>query len=44
LTMHQEFRIAPGEWHQLTNPFDVPCKFVEIQYGTACEEEDIERR
>ena len=44
LTTHQEFRIPTGEWHQLTNPFDVPCKIVEIQYGTACEEEDIERK
>jgi mannose-6-phosphate isomerase-like protein (cupin superfamily) len=23
---HQEYRIAVGEWHQLTNPFDQPCK------------------
>ena len=44
LTQHTEYRIAVGEWHQLTNPFDVPCKIVEIQYGTACEEEDIERK
>jgi cytidyltransferase-like protein len=41
---HQEFRIAVGEWHQLTNPFDVPCKIVEIQYGAQCAEEDIERK
>ena len=44
LTIHQEFRIPVAEWHQLTNPFDVPCKIVEIQYGAACKEEDIERR
>jgi cytidyltransferase-like protein len=41
---HQEYKIAVAEWHQLTNPFDVPCKIVEIQYGKRCEEEDIERR
>jgi len=40
---HQEYKIAAGEWHQLTNPFDVPCKIVEIQYGKQCIEEDIER-
>jgi mannose-6-phosphate isomerase-like protein (cupin superfamily) len=44
LHSHQEYRIAVGEWHQLTNPFDVPCKIVEIQYGTQCAEEDIERK
>jgi cytidyltransferase-like protein len=25
---HQEYKIAVAEWHQLTNPFDVPCKIV----------------
>jgi mannose-6-phosphate isomerase-like protein (cupin superfamily) len=44
LTQHQEYRIAVGEWHQLTNPFSEPCKIVEIQYGTECIEEDIERK
>jgi cytidyltransferase-like protein len=41
---HQEYKIAVAEWHQLTNPFDIPCKIVEIQYGKRCEEEDIERQ
>jgi cytidyltransferase-like protein len=41
---HQEYKITVAEWHQLTNPFDVPCKIVEIQYGERCEEEDIERK
>ena len=40
----QEFKILVGEWHQLTNPFDRPCKIVEIQYGSRCVEEDIERQ
>ena len=43
LTKHQAFDIPLGEWHQLTNPFDVPCRIVEIQYGTQCVENDIER-
>jgi cytidyltransferase-like protein len=44
LTKHQEFKIPVTDWHQLTNPFDVPCKIVEIQYGENCIEEDIERK
>ena len=43
LTVHQAFDIPLGEWHQLTNPYDIPCRIVEIQYGTNCVEEDIER-
>ena len=44
LERHQEHKIHVAEWHQLTNPFDVPCRIVEIQYGAQCSEEDIERR
>jgi cytidyltransferase-like protein len=44
LSKHQEFHIPVDEWHQLTNPFNHPCKIVEIQYGVNCIEEDIERR
>jgi cytidyltransferase-like protein len=44
LTKHQEYSIDVGDWHQLTNPFDTPCKIVEIQYGEQCIEEDIERK
>lgn len=43
-TLHQFQHIATGQWHQLTNPFDVPCRIVEIQYGNHCIEEDIERQ
>lgn len=43
LIKHQEYKIPVAEWHQLTNPYDVPCKIVEIQYGQSCVEEDIER-
>ncbi len=44
LKEHLEYKIPVGEWHQLTNPYDVPCKIVEIQYGEKCVEEDIERK
>ena len=35
--------VPVGEWHQITNPFDKSCHLIEIQYGEACIEEDIER-
>jgi cytidyltransferase-like protein len=44
LTKHNEYKVPVEEWHQLTNPYDVPCRIVEIQYGEQCSEEDIERR
>ena len=44
LVQHEEYRVPVNEWHQLTNPFDVPLKVVEIQYGEQCVEEDIERK
>ena len=44
LVQHEEYRVPVNEWHQLTNPFDVPVKVVEIQYGEQCIEEDIERK
>jgi cytidyltransferase-like protein len=44
LSTHNEFKIPVHEWHQLTNPYTVPCRIVEIQYGEQCIEEDIERR
>jgi cytidyltransferase-like protein len=43
LRKHVEYQVPVREWHQLTNPFDVPVKVVEIQYGEQCIEEDIER-
>ena len=36
--------IPMNDWHRLYNPFDVPCRIIEIQYGTVCKEEDIERK
>lgn len=44
LQQHDEYDVPVGEWHQLTNPYDVPVKIVEIQYGEQCIEEDIERK
>jgi cytidyltransferase-like protein len=41
---HIEYQVPVREWHQLTNPFDIPVKVVEIQYGEQCVEEDIERK
>jgi mannose-6-phosphate isomerase-like protein (cupin superfamily) len=42
--LSEEYKVPVGEWHQLTNPFDVPLKIVEIQYGSQCDEDDIERK
>lgn len=44
LTKHQQLVVRRGDWHQINNPFDVPCRIVEIQYGTLCDERDITRR
>ena len=44
LTAHSQLSIPQGDWHRINNPYNEPCKIVEIQYGTACDETDIERR
>jgi D-beta-D-heptose 7-phosphate kinase/D-beta-D-heptose 1-phosphate adenosyltransferase len=46
LLLHEHLHhfVLQGEWHQLRNPYEVPCKIVEIQYGESCTEDDIERR
>lgn len=44
LYKYKEHHVPILEWHQLTNPYDVPLKIVEIQYGERCVEEDIERQ
>jgi len=44
LTQHSQVVIPLGDWHKIHNPFDAPCRIVEIQYGTECTEEDIERK
>jgi mannose-6-phosphate isomerase-like protein (cupin superfamily) len=35
--------INSNQWHRLCNETDQPLKIVEIQYGSNCVEEDIER-
>ena len=44
LVKHQTHHISVEQWHRLFNPYDMPCKIVEIQYGIDCNEDDIERR
>ena len=44
LTKHNSYKILQGEWHQLSNPYSEVCRIVEIQYGSICVEEDIERK
>jgi len=44
LETHDSYHIPTNEWHRLYNPFDKPCRIVEIQYGPNCVEEDIERK
>lgn len=41
---HQSLHIKKTEWHQLCNSSNIPLKMIEIQYGTNCIEEDIERK
>ena len=44
LHKHDHLHVVANTWHRLHNPYDTPCKIVEIQYGIACVEDDIERR
>lgn len=44
LSEHMSIHIPVEGWHRLHNPFNKPCRIVEIQYGSSCEEEDIERK
>ena len=43
LNKEQVFHVEKEAWHQITNPFDVPCHIIEIQYGEKTDEDDIER-
>jgi cytidyltransferase-like protein len=43
IVAHDNIVIPTKGWHQLQNPYDEPCRIVEIQYGTQCDELDIER-
>jgi len=44
LDIHDSYHISTNAWHRLYNPFEEPCRIVEIQYGPNCVEEDIERQ
>lgn len=44
LEKHDSHEILQNSWHKLMNPYDEPCRIVEIQYGSECNEDDIERR
>ena len=43
LKKFDQYNVPVNEWHQITNPFKEKCHIIEIQYGEACVEEDIER-
>ncbi|MDC1359949.1 adenylyltransferase/cytidyltransferase family protein [Gammaproteobacteria bacterium] len=43
LETEEVFHVKVGNWHQIINPFDVPCHIIEIQYGEETDENDIER-
>lgn len=43
LNKFDHFFVPIGRWHQITNPFNDKCHIIEIQYGEACVEDDIER-
>ena len=41
---HDHIHIPLTSWHRLFNPLDQPVEIIEIQYGSDCIEEDIERK
>ncbi len=43
LNKFDHYLVPLGNWHQITNPFKDDCHIIEIQYGEACVEDDIER-
>jgi cytidyltransferase-like protein len=43
LNQFDHYLVHVGDWHQITNPFKETCHLIEIQYGEACIEDDIER-
>ena len=44
LCRHDAIEVPAGAWHRLSNPYQEPCRIVELQYGARCTEDDIERR
>ena len=43
IKLHAYENVPVGMWHDIENHTDKLCRIVEIQYGEACEEIDIER-
>ena len=43
LSLEDFLHVPVGSWHQIINPHSEPCHIIEIQYGEATDEEDIER-
>jgi cytidyltransferase-like protein len=43
-SQYENLFISKNEWHQLCNESTTPLKLIEIQYGDACQEDDIERK
>ena len=45
LTAHDRaYTVSKKVWHQASNQTNEPCKVIEVQIGTQCTEDDIERR
>ena len=44
LKTFEMLQIELGEWHQLSNPGAELLRIIEIQFGSECTEEDIERK
>lgn len=38
------YTVKQNVWHQIQNNYDTDCHILEIQYGTICDESDIERK
>mgnify|MGYP001182464857 FL=1 len=44
MNVHDSLIINQGTWHKAVNSSSSKCSVLEVQYGDACVEEDIERR
>jgi mannose-6-phosphate isomerase-like protein (cupin superfamily) len=44
LNKFDHYLVPIGHWHQITNLSNVKTHIIEIQYGEACDENDIERK
>jgi len=44
LETQMQLIIPQNEWHRIYNPFEKPCRIIEVQFGELCNEDDIERK